>query len=263
MKKVYRFLDNKTYWDNRWVEADHDNDQFHDLSIYPIRYAEMVMLDKNKKALEIGCGLGRVLKHYYTQGFQIRGIERSEVAVKKLKIEKPELEVQVGDVVQMSFPDNFFDVVLAYGVYHNLENTLLEALQETARILKVGGMFSISMRPDNLEMRINEYYWRWKQRSKAKKGEIHFHKLLVKEQEFKKILLKMGLKTTKIYRARNVSMLYRVPLFRKRENQVIDETIRRSEGYQLNKIGEMLDRFLRRLFPYQMSNVLIFIGSKE
>ena len=62
-------------------------------------------------------------------------MELSEVAVKKLKSENPELDIQAGDVRHLSYDSEYFDVVLAYGVYHNMEECMDQALGEAARCL--------------------------------------------------------------------------------------------------------------------------------
>lgn len=261
MRKVYRFEDNRAYWDRRWVEAGRDRDHFDDLTIYPIRYAEEVMTQPRARTLEIGCGLGRVLKHYHHAGFQIAGIERSSAAVERLQSEDPSLDVCNGDVLDLPYEDAAFDVIMAFGVYHNLEQGLERALAETARCLRPRGRFCISMRPDNWEMRLNEVYWR-RRAGAASKGPPQFHKLLVGEREFAGILRDTGLETERIHRARNVSLLYRVPLLRSAEVGGESEEARRARGYRLNAFGRGLDCVLRALFRYQTANVLVYIGHK-
>ncbi len=260
MKKVYRHEINSEYWDRRWSEAGVDADSFEDLDIYPIRYAEKVVLDRDAKILEVGCGLGRVLKHYKNQGFDIHGVERSHVAVEKLWHELPREVVIQGDALDLPYGDSSFDTALAFGVYHNLEEGIQKGVKELARILKKDGSFCISMRPNNLEMYLNEIYWKLANRM-AQNGDKSFHKVLVNEKEFEQLLRREGLHVEKICRARNVSTLYRIPIFR--ANQPLkNESDRRSKGYKLNKIGNKMDKILRQFFPYHSANVLVFIGKK-
>lgn len=262
MKHVYRYEANEAYWDRRWAEAGSDSESFTDLSIYPIRYAEMVMTDKSSRALEIGCGLGRVLKHYARQGFQVSGIERSRVAVERLQQELPGFGVVEGDVLKLPYADGEFDVAMAFGVFHNLERGLELALAETARILKPGGRFAISMRPNNIEMNGNEIYWRWKSRG-LRKGPRQFHKLLVGQKEFRDMLAGHSLKTDQIHYARNVSLWYRIPFLRSAADAGASEAARRAAGYRLNALGRTIDRAAIALLPYQTSNVIVYIGQKS
>jgi len=147
MKKAYRSQDNKSYWDKRWLEIEIDADNFQDLSIYPIRYAEMVMQNReNTSTLELGCGLGRILKHYHYQGYDITGIERSQIAVEKVKTEDRTLKITVSDAKRLPFGDHTFNTLLAFGFYHNIETDMIAALKESVRCLKPGGTFCISVR---------------------------------------------------------------------------------------------------------------------
>lgn len=256
MKKVYRYQNNEEYWNQRWRDVGVDADRFERLDIYPIKYAEMVM-EKGKLAVEIGCGPGRVLKHYARKGFDICGIERSPVAVENIKSQSQDFQVQVGDVLNLPYEDQSFDIVMAFGLYHNLENGLEDALTETRRIMRTGARFCISMRPDNIEMTLNEVYWRRKNKGKHA-SEKQFHKLLVKEGEFKDLLQSHGMKTEAVYRSRNMPFLYRFGFLR--DSSEVSEDMKRSKGYRLNVVGRFIDRILVTLFPYHTANVLIFIG---
>lgn len=261
MKHVYRYENNLEYWDRRWSESGEDSDHFDDMTIYPIRYAEMVMTDPSKRALEIGCGLGRVLFHYHKKGFTIVGVERSEIAVDRIKECYANVDVRIGDALNLPYNDAEFDVVMAFGVYHNLEQGVNKGLAEVSRCLSQGGKFCISMRPDNIEMQLNEVYWNWHNRGNNK-AEKQFHKMLVGEREFSDMLADVGLITDRVYRARNVSLLYRIPFLRSFEAAEDNESARRSKGYRLNRAGRFIDRILCALFPYHTANVLVFVGHK-
>lgn len=261
MKKVYRTEDNRAYWDRRWREAGMDADAFEDLTIYPIRYAERALARSSGRILEIGCGLGRIVKHYAGQGRDIVGMERSEEAVRRINEATPDLDVRVGDATALDFPDGAFDVALAFGVYHNFETGLEAGLSEVGRILADGGRFVISMRPNNIEMHLNELYWRW--RSSAPSGaHKEFHKLLVGEKEFSRLLRRHGLEVDEVHYARNVSILYRFGFLRNRRLDDASEDVRRARGYQLNALGKLLDRLMTAVAPYQFCNVLVFEGHK-
>ena len=261
MKEVYRFEDNQDYWDRRWAETRSDPDRFETLDIYPIKYAEMVMGDPNLHSVELGAGLGRVLKHYYFQGYKnIIGVERSPVAVEQQKQAHPDLDIREGDVLDLCFEDGAFDILMAFGLYHNIpgETSLNKALAETARCLRINGRFCISMRPNNFEMNANEYYWRWK-RGKEAKGDPQFHKWLVGKKDFVALLSKHGLHTQEVFYARNFPILYRFPFLRAKSH---NETERRGQGYRLNLVGRFFDRILTGLFPSQFCNVLVVIGTR-
>jgi SAM-dependent methyltransferase len=261
MKKVYRYEDNEEYWDRRWREAESDAGCFSDMTIYPIRYAEAVVASTPGRILEIGCGLARIVKHYHAAGREIIGIERSKVAVDRLSQEGGGVDVRYGDALALPFPDLSFEVVLAFGVYHNFESGIEQGLAEAARVLKPGGRFAISMRPQNIEMSLNEMYWNFKRKPVAG-AKRRFHKVLVTEADFTTLLAAQDLHVSRIHHARNLSILFRLPFLQSREARTGHESVRRSKGYRLNAFGRMLDRGLTALFPYQFCNVLVFEGTK-
>jgi SAM-dependent methyltransferase len=260
MRQVFRLEENPVYWDRRWAATGRDPDRFTDLTRYPIRYAELVVRQPTERILELGCGMGRLLKHYAHAGLRITGVERSDVAVRRIHAEEPALPVCRADVQQLPFGDACFDVVLAFGLYHNLEQGMEAALAETARCLRPGGAFCISMRPDNLAMRANEWLWR-AGAGRSAAGRRRFHKWLVGEREFGALLQTHGLRVARVHHARNVSPLYRLAWLRAvRPGE--DETARRGRGYALNGMGRLLDGFLTGLAPAQFCNLLVFIGSR-
>jgi SAM-dependent methyltransferase len=257
MRKVFRNEDNANYWNRRWAESGADAAEFQNLNFYPIRYAEEAIRASRGKILEIGCGPGRIVRHYAGQNYDITGIERSEVAVNEIRKKDPSLKIDQGDALSLPYADEAFDLVMAFGVYHNIEHGLELGLSEASRVLKHGGSFVISMRPDNFEMWLNEAYWRW--RNAGRPRDI-FHKWLVNAPEFTNLLDAVGLRTTRVDFARNMSLLYRLPFFRR----VVDhESERRARGYELNRFGILVDAWLRRIAPSQFCNVLVFSGVKR
>lgn len=259
--KVYRFEENSIYWDRRWEASDLDAKSFVDLKIYPIKYSELVINNKKDSIIEIGCGLGRLVQHYDNLGYNIQGIEKSKIAVKKINNFNSKIRVIEGDALNLPYEDSFFDVALAFGVYHNFEQGIEKGIEECSRVLKKNGSFCISMRPHNIEMLLNEYYWKYR-RNKNKISKKYFHKLLIKESKFKMLLKDYNLITEDIYYGRNVSILYRLPIFRDKKIANSAESIKRSSGYRLNFFGKILDKFLSFLLPFNTSNVIIFIGKK-
>ena len=259
--RVYRYEENSIYWDRRWGDGDIDANSFVNMNIYPVKYSELVVNNKEDAILEIGCGLGRLVHHYYNLGFNIQGVEKSKIAIDKINKHNSKIKATEGDALNLPYKDSSFDVALAFGVYHNFENDIEQGIRECSRILKKKGTFCISMRPYNFEMLLNEYYWKYKT-SKKQKGKKHFHKLLTKESEFKRLLQDNNLITENIFYGRNVSILYRIPIFKDKKIANSHESIKRSSGYRLNILGRTLDKFLSFFFPYNTSNVLIFIGKK-
>ena len=78
-------MNNKDYWEKRWddIPADlpMDNDQ-----VYPLKYAEQTVKDRQGKILEAGCGAGRILRYYHDQGADIIRVHDVKEAFQAKKV---------------------------------------------------------------------------------------------------------------------------------------------------------------------------------
>lgn len=95
---------------------------------------------KGKRVLEAGCGGGHLFTELYFNGAKVVGIDQtpnSLMAIKKLfKNESPELVN--GNIEQLPFKDESFDLVTSMGVIHHTPGTQ-KALCELGRVMKKDG----------------------------------------------------------------------------------------------------------------------------
>ena len=108
MRITYRSKHNTKYWENRWSKIRADN-PIQNEKIYPIKFANMIVKDKNQKILEAGCGAGRVLRYYHEKNFQIVGIEFIKSIIKTLKEVDNSLDVRYGNILNLDFSDKYCD----------------------------------------------------------------------------------------------------------------------------------------------------------
>ena len=146
----------KDYWTKRWDDIPAD-EPMENLGVYPLKYAQMTVKDKEGKILEAGCGAGRILRYYHDRGYDIIGFDFIDVAISKLKGIDPTLNAEVGDITNLRFADQSFKYVLAFGLYHNLENGLDKAILETNRVLEKNGLVCASFRADNIQTKLTDY----------------------------------------------------------------------------------------------------------
>jgi len=93
------------------------------------------------KLLEIGCGAGELLAHMRDIGWEVAGIETDAQAI-RLAREKYGLNIHLGDLASMNYPDESFDVIIMNHVIEHLHKPV-EVLRECQRILKRGGKLAV------------------------------------------------------------------------------------------------------------------------
>lgn len=89
-----------------------------------------------RKILDCGCGEGILVEEFKSKGYDIEGIDKNY-----------ESEfVKAGDITNMEYPDNQFDVVLLLDVLEHLPyNEQYSALKEIKRVLKNQGTLILSI----------------------------------------------------------------------------------------------------------------------
>ncbi len=263
MRITYRNHDVKEYWTSRWADIPADQ-PMENKNVYPLKYAEETIKDRNAKVLEAGCGAGRILRYYHNQGVDIVGIDFIKVAIDKLKETKSGLKVEVGDITNLCFDDQSFKYVLAFGLYHNLENGLDQAINETYRILKNGGSVCASFRADNIQTKLTDWLTMRRSKNSNDIGRGHiFHKMNLTRREFEQLFEKAGFTIGSVTPVENMPILYKFTFFRAADHKNFNENIARSEGYRLSRFGQWLQNMLMSFFPDQFCNIYVLIGHKN
>ena len=96
------------------------------------------------RMLEIGCGLGRMLRHFSPAFERVDGIDISpEMIMGAHKFERPEnVYLQIGSGTDLApYPDGVFDFVFCSQVFQHIPDTdvIEKYLCEIARVLRPGG----------------------------------------------------------------------------------------------------------------------------
>lgn len=138
MRITYRAHGVEEYWTGRWTDIPADSAMTNS-EVYPLKYALQTVTGNDGPILEAGCGAGRILRYYHERGYDITGFDFIEVAIDKLREVDPTLHVEVGDITALRFDDDAYCYLLAFGLYHNLERGLEEAVAESWRVLSGGG----------------------------------------------------------------------------------------------------------------------------
>jgi SAM-dependent methyltransferase len=259
MRITYRYADNKDYWTKRWADIPADKPmENHDA--YPLKYAEMTVTAKDGPILEAGCGAGRILRYYHDHGYDITGMDFIEVAIRKLKEIDPTLKAEVGDITKLRYANESFKYVLAFGLYHNLEQGLERAIEETHRVLMVGGKVCASFRADNIQTRLTD--WLADRRATNKDRPKSFHKMNLTRGEYISLFTRAGFVVEQVMTVENMPILYKFAAFRARDHKRFDENKGRKEGYRLSPFGNLLQRTLMKVAPSQFCNIYVVIARR-
>lgn len=212
--------------------------------------------------LEAGCGAGRILRYFHNRQHEIVGIDFVEVAITNLRRADPTLKVETGDISNLRFSDSSFQYLLAFGLFHNLENDLHEAIAESWRVLTPGGALCASFRADNLQTRLTDWLTTRRSTTQSKDNPKVFHKLNLSRREFTELFEQAGFVVEKVMPAVNMPILYKFGALRAPGHKIFDESMARAEGYKLSHFGKTLQAFIMRFFPNQFCNIWVMIAQK-
>lgn len=120
------------------------------------------LFNKGKRCLEVGCGRGTISAYFSYAGYDCTLLDISPEAIETAKeiFKKNNLKAKfkVGDVNNLPFKDNSFDVVVSIGLLEHFED-VETPIKEQVRVLDKGGIFLGYVVPkykDNIQ---KDYEW--------------------------------------------------------------------------------------------------------
>lgn len=101
---------------------------------------------KSIKILEVGCGPGANIWYLAREGFSVYGIDGSKTAINqanlRLKREKLNADLIVGNIINLPYENNFFDCIIDVEcIYANCFSDSIDIIKELYRVLKPDGNF--------------------------------------------------------------------------------------------------------------------------
>jgi ubiquinone/menaquinone biosynthesis C-methylase UbiE len=194
-------------------------------------WEEMKIFIKDVKAgekiLDLGCGNGRLYKLLKDKKIEYFGVDQSEKLIEIARSLYPEASFEVSDLFSLPFPDQFFDKVYSFAVFHHLplEEYRIKALKETKRVLKKEGKLFLTvwnllkkwqakklllkysflkiLGASKLDFKDIFYPW------KNKKGEVTVERYihLFSQKELEKILKKAGFGIEESFKNDNIGIV--------------------------------------------------------
>lgn len=151
---------NKELWNVFWNRKEKypsanfsDAQYFHELTTaYYLNFWEkkLKILKAGSKILECGCGSARFSEFFAKKGFDCTMMDYSEIGLQCAKENFMDKGLQgnfiVGNVNQMDFPDNSFDLVYSGGLLQHFVDISLP-IKEMIRVIKPKGVFAATIIP--------------------------------------------------------------------------------------------------------------------
>lgn len=158
---IYMLKNNESIlWDAKYEKVgnyNNPNDFFKFAEINPTVLAIKPYIKEGMSILEVGSGTGELISYLQFTFPKIKtfGLDFSSVSISNSTMNSQKFNIPVafaeGDIQNMSFPDNTFDIVYGDQVLAHLSN-VNGALREIYRVTKVGGIVAFTgankLRPD-------------------------------------------------------------------------------------------------------------------
>lgn len=208
------------FWEENW-EADRFEESVNFCRIDPLRPLFEKYSREGSLMLEGGCGLGQYLAYYALSGRRVIGVDFAQKALKNLHRRQNHLDLCAGDVSQLPFADETFDLYYSGGVVEHFEGGAEKSLREARRVLKTGGVLLISVPYHNPLRRIlsplKKTEWRRVKKAEIDEGEVFegkkFFQYAYRTNEFEKMLGDANLRVVEKQGYAVIWGLYDIPFF--------------------------------------------------
>ena len=136
---------NSAYFETNWAVSEYIRED--DLRPLEATLIRQFFTPPPCRVLDIGCGAGRTTIGFARQKYRVVGIDISAALLKQAVEHYPGLDFYRMDATRLAFRDHSFDAVMFSfngidGLYPVSQR--IEAIRETFRILKPGGIFVFS-----------------------------------------------------------------------------------------------------------------------
>ena len=102
-------------------------------------------LPKGSRVLDVGCGTAHLTNWIKEQGFDVYGLEPSTEMFNYATLNFPDLEIKQGISSNIPYPDNYFDLIVAFEVLRYLDKEEnRKSFKEFYRILRPNGGFFVT-----------------------------------------------------------------------------------------------------------------------
>lgn len=143
-KVTAQFQSQSSHWNDLYSSQSAYAETMRARSAAVLDWIDSLALAPGSQVLEIGCGAGLMAIALAERGLRVQAIDVSDAMVQQARENVAQagrdcqINVEVGDVYDLTYADDFFDLVLAIGVFPWLAHAE-PALREMARVTKPEG----------------------------------------------------------------------------------------------------------------------------
>jgi ubiquinone/menaquinone biosynthesis C-methylase UbiE len=99
----------------------------------------------NAQILDLGCGNGRLYDALGEKKVDYTGLDTSSSLIDKARLNFPDAKFKLGDMADLDFPDDYFDIVFSIASFHHIPGKKLRkhVVYEMNRVLKPNGILIV------------------------------------------------------------------------------------------------------------------------
>jgi SAM-dependent methyltransferase len=255
------------FWRGYWEKVPVDPDRITNKDIYPL-YPIDEFVSPELRILEAGCGMGRVFKHYFLQGYSITGLEYDAGCLSRLRAENPAFPLLRGDARHLLFRSGSFDTVMAFGVVSTIADGHLEVLRECRRALRPGGLLCASAVSHTWLRRLQNAVSMLQYiagRLRGRTLDLGFHARAYRPPEWRKLLEDEGFQVLRIEPTHSRMLFWEYLPFLRKPGVGLDPTQARNgdAGYVLRPWGERLFQWAKRQLPWLISIGVVAVAVRK
>ena len=113
--------------------------------MFTARHKRCLPFVEGKVVLDVPCGVGWGTS-FFKAAKEVHGLDNDGPSIEYGRAHWPGLQLQIGDMRDMPYMSNYFDVVVCLEGYEHLaQNDQGQVMKEVKRVLKVGGMLLMTI----------------------------------------------------------------------------------------------------------------------
>ena len=137
------------HWDKLW-QVDEGRADWLEPDKGVVTFAESRFATGDRRALDLGCGVGRHALALAAIGFETAAMDASPSGLEELRnaaaARSLDVDCRQAEMTALPYDDHSFDYVLSFNViYHGDPTVVRTAIAEIARVLKPGGHYQGTM----------------------------------------------------------------------------------------------------------------------